>query len=121
MNGPFDHGPAGLDVRVGAVSADMPDMGPEVPERVPVPEISEEIRTLLKSAASEIVMLRNEVNHSTPKAQAYDCIQKILFGMNGGGERGYSVDLVWHIDQALAAAQPTKDSRQDPEDETRPV
>lgn len=114
MSGPFDHGPAGLDVRVGPAAADIGDMGPEAPERVPAPEIPEEIRTLLKSAVREITALRAEVNYLTPKAQAYNVIEKILFGMNGGGEQGYSVDLVWHIEQALNAAQPTKETR-DPE------
>lgn len=63
------------------------------------PETSELLQ-VMKRCSQEIKDLRAHINYLKPKAEAYDCLSKVL-GLLPGQGRGEGEDLAWRLDNRI--------------------
>lgn len=54
-----------------------------------------------RRAASEIKMLRAQIDALRPKAEAYDLLSKIVHHSLPGAPQGYSEDIAWRIEREI--------------------
>lgn len=70
-----------------------------------------------RRAASEIKMLRAEVERLRPKADAYDLLSKVVHHSLPGAPQAYSEDIAWRIEREIEEVEAESIKPECPEDQ----
>lgn len=67
---------------------------------------------MMKECVAEIKHLRTHIAHLTPKAEAYDMLQKIMHHIPGKSQ-GYSEDIVYKLENEIESIVKLREEQQE--------